>query len=96
MYKTISDTVYIKLNLVLVRCVFLMVVIWLKFIIYCDGIIDKLTNFISPGKKIHFSRFHVQQKITQACTLGITITIYRNLDFIIENNYLQGSMEEMA
>ena len=46
--------------------------------------------------KFHFCRFHIQQKFTQTCILEITITIYENLDSIIENNYIQGSVEEMA
>ena len=46
--------------------------------------------------KIHFSTLYVQLKFIGACALEMSITLYGNLDSIIENNYIQGSMEEMA
>ena len=45
MYKTISNTVYIKPNLIRHWSN-----VCLKFIVICDGIMDKLTNFICLGK----------------------------------------------
>ena len=38
----------------------------------------------------------IQQKFTWICAVHISITIYGNLDFIIENNYWQGLMEQMT
>ena len=45
-------------------------------------------------EKINFSTLYVQLKFLRAYTLEMSITIYGHLDSTIENNYIQGSMDQ--